>query len=396
MGKACKVLTSSGIAPNISETWHLLLQKHPKGPVPSCPEVTLPSEGFRLPPDLNIMSVLHQFSRDSASGPSGLRIQHLIDAAEVHMATPICASLRAVINILAGGKAPAEHPTLWHTMGTLRSEQGVQQGDPLGPLLFSLVLHKLVRSIAVDSECSERLFNMWYLDDSTLAGPKDAVKHAIHLIQQFGPSLGLYINMAKCELFSQGDIEGFPADIKVLHEPNFEILGAPIGDALFCAKASQGSQIAVPDVRARSTPPAPVSEGLALFDAEVCRHFFDCVAIDPSDSEWLHVQLSLSRGGLGLRSLVPPTSSISEESLLESCLSQKDLSSRIDDHQFDELCLISTLANRARLLSVIVLDPDKFQVALKWLLGMDTSSQLRCPYCPDHQLDPLGHHAVTW
>ena len=28
----------------------------------------------------------------------------------------------------------------------------------------------------------------------------------------------------------------FPADIKVFHEPNFEILGAPIGDAIFCAK----------------------------------------------------------------------------------------------------------------------------------------------------------------
>ena len=33
--------------------------------------------------------------------------------------------------------------------------------------------------------------------------------------------------MANCEHFSQGDIEGFPADIKVL----LEILGAPIGDA---------------------------------------------------------------------------------------------------------------------------------------------------------------------
>ena len=49
-----------------------------------------------------------------------------------------------------------------------------------------------------------------------------------------------------------------------------------------------------------STPPALVSEGLALFDAEVCRHFCDCSAIDTSDSEWLQVQLSLSRGGVSL------------------------------------------------------------------------------------------------
>ena len=70
MGEACKVLTSSGIAPNTPESWHLLQQKHPKGPIPSSLEVTLPSEGFRMPPDLNIMSVPHQFPRDSASGPS--------------------------------------------------------------------------------------------------------------------------------------------------------------------------------------------------------------------------------------------------------------------------------------------------------------------------------------
>ena len=46
-----------------------------------------------------------------------------------------------------------------------------------------------------------------------------------------------------------------------------------------------------------------MSEGLALFDVEFHRHFCDCVAIDPSDSEWLQVQLSLSRGVLGLRRL---------------------------------------------------------------------------------------------
>ena len=105
MGKACKVLTSSGIAPNIPETWNLLQQKHPKGPIPTLPDNTLPPGTTALPPEFNIMSVLRSFPRDTACGPSGLRIQHLIDAAEVHLPISICSSLRAVINIVASGKA---------------------------------------------------------------------------------------------------------------------------------------------------------------------------------------------------------------------------------------------------------------------------------------------------
>ncbi|KAL5515630.1 hypothetical protein EMCRGX_G000825 [Ephydatia muelleri] len=391
-GKACKVLSSSGIAPNTRETWNLLEQKHPRGPVPSHPEIVLPAESFKLPPDLDLRSVLYQFPRDSACGPSGLRIQHLIEAAEVHLPISICSSLRAIVNILADGRAPigvakflaggsptalmkneegspldlrpivvlgvaypagaeklvhgfrrcisehwgdrefvackvdlknafnevlrqalleecathfpelfrwvywcyGQHPTLWHPMGTLGSEQGVHQGDPLGPLLFSLVLQKLVRAIAADKECSNLLFNRWYLDDGTLAGATDAVKRAIQLIQQIGPPMGLRINATKCELISQGSLEGFPADMKRQHDPNVEILGAPIGDVIFCAKflaqkrakavrllsqvvevGSIDPQIALLLLRqcasfcklvhvARSTPPSLVSEGLAL------------------------------------------------------------------------------------------------------------------------------------
>ena len=40
LGKACKVLMSSGIAPNIPETWNLLQQKYPKGPIPTLPDIT--------------------------------------------------------------------------------------------------------------------------------------------------------------------------------------------------------------------------------------------------------------------------------------------------------------------------------------------------------------------
>ena len=45
-----------------------------------------------------------------------------------------------------------------------------KQGDPLVPLLFSLVLHKVVSYIAQDRECLPLLFNGWYLDDGVLLG----------------------------------------------------------------------------------------------------------------------------------------------------------------------------------------------------------------------------------
>ena len=50
------------------------------------------------------------------------------------------------------------HPFLWHTMGQLTSQSGVQQGDPLGPFLFALVLHKVAGAIKEDSECSQLLY----------------------------------------------------------------------------------------------------------------------------------------------------------------------------------------------------------------------------------------------
>ena len=40
------------------------------------------------------------------------------------------------------------------------------------------------------------------------------------------------------------------------------------------------------------------------------------------------------------------------------------------------------------------LDPAKFQIAVMWWLGMNSSIQSVCPFCPDITLDPLGHHAV--
>ena len=67
-----------------------------------------------------------------------------------------------------------------------------------------------------------------------LAGPKHAVLHALSIIEDLGPSLGIFINLSKCELFSQSDISMFPHVMKASHVPHLDILGTPIGDYLYC------------------------------------------------------------------------------------------------------------------------------------------------------------------
>eukprot|EP00731_Ephydatia_muelleri_P018057 Em0011g97a len=360
-------------------------------------------------------------SNDAKSGPTGLRIQHLLDVAEVPVPTSICSLLRGVINLLASGQAPAaisqymaggslvalrkgtqdirpiavgeslrrltskclcslikedasaffqpfqfgvaspqgcekvihglrrcldnhwhdsefvclkvdmknafnlvsrqslldqctlhfplllpwttwcygQHPFLWHSMGTLTSEAGVQQGDPLGPFYFALVLHHLVLSISKDESCQDLLFNAWYLDDGVVAGPSTSVQHVMN---------------KSCT-------------------PNLIILGAPIGEVAFCSSfiaskraasstllsslvklGSCDPQIALILLRmcggftklvhvARSTPPSLALDELHAFDEQVRCTFTECQAIDTTDSSWMQAQLSLSRGGLGLRSL---------------------------------------------------------------------------------------------
>ncbi|OQV15456.1 hypothetical protein BV898_10331 [Hypsibius exemplaris] len=61
------------------------------------------------------------------------------------------------------------HPTeLFFAEFALQSATGVQQGDPLGPLLFCLVTMEM-------SKAMESPFNAWYLDDGTIGGPVETV-----------------------------------------------------------------------------------------------------------------------------------------------------------------------------------------------------------------------------
>ena len=102
-------------------------------------------------------------------------------------------------------------------------------------MFFSLVLHKLVSAIATDEDTAKLLFHAWYLDHGVVAGPKQSVLHALAILQELGPPLGLVINPSKCELYSQNDMSVFSSQMKQSNMPHLEILGSPIGDTIFCA-----------------------------------------------------------------------------------------------------------------------------------------------------------------
>lgn len=70
-------------------------------------------------------------------------------------------------------KAPSVYPLafsayrfpslLFYGSNTIMSAEGVQQGDPLGPLLFCLGIHDLISSLGSQ-------FKVFCLDDGTLGG----------------------------------------------------------------------------------------------------------------------------------------------------------------------------------------------------------------------------------
>lgn len=119
---------------------------------------------------------------------------------------------------------------VWNTHN-LHSQRGVQQGDPLGPPLFCLVIHPLITQLQSE-------FNTWYLDDGTLGGDPDTVlKDFLHIITE-SHKLGVELNPDKCEIAILGPqtdntlivdhFRNIAPGIQLIDNTNAELLGAPL------------------------------------------------------------------------------------------------------------------------------------------------------------------------
>jgi len=205
----------------------------------------------------------------------------------------------------------------------ISSAEGPQQGDPLGPLLFSNTIQPLL--LSMNSE-----LNLGYLDDVTLAGPADIVASDVAEIIQGGSALGLSLNTEKCELIAHHD---FALQDPVLQQFKRVDIGAAtlLGAPLFSGTSLDEAWLTRCDDLARATDRLRLlsaQDALILlrssFSAPRVLHLLRCspsvshpslqsfdsllrTAVQSitnsvlTDLQWIQASLPVKDGGLGIR-----------------------------------------------------------------------------------------------
>ena len=213
---------------------------------------------------------------------------------------------------------------LRHGSNILRSEEGTQQGDPMGPLEFCITLQPILLKLKSELRVA-------FLDDLTLGGKVDVVAHDIQLIAQESAKLGLQLNRTKCEIVFQNDDNKIddPSFYGFKHTPLGEatLLGSPLmpGPAVdkVVSKKADDLERAVGRLSMLHSHDALIllRNGLSVpkllytmrtalcvdcpsltrFDLLLRNGLSSILNVDLSDEKWLQASLPVKDGGLGIR-----------------------------------------------------------------------------------------------
>ena len=252
------------------------------------------------------------------------------------------------------------------------SAEGVQQGDPLGPLLFSLALHEVL----VESTCS---LTVAYLDDVVLGDELDNLLPQIRVFARSTQRIGLSLNYSKCEVVSLSSsarpqwtasdlpfIESDPKEACLLGSPLFtqgveqalkvhsknlitavnRLAHLSAHEAFFLLRNS----LSMPRLQYfLRTTPCPNSAEAIVYDSLLHSATISLLNSPIDGRAWSQAKLPVRWGGLGIRTI----DSVGLPAFLSSCYSVSTLlstisssSSSLEWHNMHLLSMLHTWASR--------------------------------------------------
>ena len=234
---------------------------------------------------------------------------------------------------------------------TLQSSEGIQQGDPLGPLLFCLAIHNIVQEV-------HSAFHVFYLDDGTLGGSVEEVLHDLSFVERSALDLGLHLNHDKSELIcadtaTRDAVLSVAPRLRPVDPHDATLLGSPIGstDRVDSTIRAKKEALAVLGGRLQHlyahdalcllrhvfslpkmlytlrTSPCFLSPELELFDQLQRKLLGSITNIDlfVSDRACTQASLPVWSGGLGIRSVAQ----LAPSAFLASAAGSSDLSRQL-------------------------------------------------------------------
>ena len=231
----------------------------------------------------------------------------------------------------------------------IKSEQGVQQGDPLGPMFYCMSTQKLIERLKVE-------YGQWYLDDGSLGGRVEELMVAFQTLKTEAAKIGLHVNEKKCELIANDDsvirrFQTVAPDIIIVDPATAVLLGAPVGgqqsiDLVLENKLGELKRLSdrLKQLCAHdgffllrncfSLPKLQYTMRCSpCFDSPVIARYDECIRdtlevvlnVQLSEYAWLQASLPVAAGGLGVRT----ASQIALPAFLSSIVGSKDLCLKI-------------------------------------------------------------------
>ena len=144
---------------------------------PPPPPPPPPQPPRHCPPTFNIAATLRTFPKGTACGPSGLRVQHLLDALDSRLPISMESLLHQVVNILLAGNAPTTRSS-YLAGGNLTSLLKFKgTGWDVQPIPVGEILRRLVGKCAciLSKEKTSQFFNPFQFGVACPAGTEKIV-----------------------------------------------------------------------------------------------------------------------------------------------------------------------------------------------------------------------------